>query len=116
MTDLFTIFFKKPRETRARRSVHLSCSLLLQAPLKMDSLHCSPASRRASPINEVERDLLIELVGAQPVVSNRSTDGRIVALKKEAWEKIALYMNAAGHGEKRTPYQYMKIWERIKAK
>ena len=93
-----------------------TCSLLLQTHLKMDSPHCSPASRRASPIDEVERDLLIELVGAQPILSNRDTDGRIVALKNQAWEKIALHMNAAGHGERRTPYQYMKVWEHIKAK
>ena len=37
-----------------------TCSLLLQTHLKMDSPHCSPASRRVSPINEVERDLLRE--------------------------------------------------------
>ena len=112
MADLFTIFQK----VAALNTCPLLGTILLQTHLKMDSQHCSPSSRRASPINEVERDLLIELVGAQPVVSNRGTNGRIVALKKEAWEKIALHMNAAGHGEKRTPYQYMKIWERIKAK
>ncbi|XP_063846494.1 uncharacterized protein LOC135102199 isoform X3 [Scylla paramamosain] len=70
--------------------------------------------RRASPINSLEREHLTKLVRNEIILANESTDGKVMAMKKLAWERVALHFNAAGYCEKRTVYQLQKVWERIK--
>ncbi|XP_063887238.1 uncharacterized protein LOC135114908 isoform X3 [Scylla paramamosain] len=72
--------------------------------------------RRASPINSLEREHLNKLVRNEIILANESTDGKVMAMKKLAWERVALHFNAAGYCEKRTVYQLQKVWERIKGK
>ena len=72
--------------------------------------------RRASPINAQEREFFLELIQDEPILADRRTDGRTVSLKKQAWQRIAVQLNAAGYGEPKTAYQLQKIWERMKIK
>ncbi|KAG0712880.1 hypothetical protein GWK47_017427 [Chionoecetes opilio] len=72
--------------------------------------------RRTSPISSMERDHLIRLVKEETDLLTRSTDGRALALKRQAWARIAARLNTCDYGEKRTARQVQKIWERIKAR
>ncbi|KAK8381920.1 hypothetical protein O3P69_015140 [Scylla paramamosain] len=71
--------------------------------------------QRASPINSLECEHLTKLVQNEIILDNESTDGKIMAMKKLAWERVTLHLNAAGYCEKRTVYQLQKVWECIKA-
>ena len=73
-------------------------------------------SKRPSPIGEQAKAYLLELIKQEPVIQNKSTDGKIVLLKKQAWARIAEKFNASGVSQKKTDYQLLKVWERVKAK
>ncbi len=66
--------------------------------------------QRASPINSLECEHLTKLVQNEIILDNESTDGKVMAMKKLAWERVALHFNAAGYCEKRTVYQLQKVW------
>ncbi|KAK3877940.1 hypothetical protein Pcinc_017408 [Petrolisthes cinctipes] len=71
---------------------------------------------RQAPVSSQGISLLIDIVGQHPVVCDRRSDARIVAVKNEAWENIAAAFNATGvGGQPRTAKQLKKIWDRIKS-
>ncbi|KAK3888198.1 hypothetical protein Pcinc_007729 [Petrolisthes cinctipes] len=72
---------------------------------------------RQTPVSSQGISLLVDIVGQHPVVCDRRSDARIVAVKNEAWENIAAAFNATGvGGQPRTAKQLKKIWDRIKSK
>lgn len=75
-----------------------------------------PLVKRSSPIGVLARDYLVSLIKQEDILHNKLTDGRTVLLKKQAWARITSKFNAGGYDEKKTEYQLMKIWERVKGK
>ena len=72
--------------------------------------------KRTSPIGVVEKDYLLELIRNETILHNKTTDGRVVLMKRAAWTRVASKYNAAGFAEKKTEHQLLKVWERVKAK
>ncbi|KAK3866127.1 hypothetical protein Pcinc_028325 [Petrolisthes cinctipes] len=74
------------------------------------------AAARVSPMSQAERSMLIALIEEEPIVTNKETNGKVVALKIKAWDRVENKFNAMNLGPNRTKKQLQKVWDRLKTK
>lgn len=67
-------------------------------------------------MSQAQKYLLLSLLEDEPIINNKETNGKAVALKQKAWDKIEGQFNAMNLGPRRTKTQLQKAWERLKGK
>ncbi|KAK3892488.1 hypothetical protein Pcinc_003720 [Petrolisthes cinctipes] len=67
-------------------------------------------------MSQQEQNMLLTMIEEEPIINNKDTNGKVVALKNKAWERLESKYNAMNLGPKRTKKQLQKAWERLKTK
>ncbi|KAK3891173.1 hypothetical protein Pcinc_004962 [Petrolisthes cinctipes] len=67
-------------------------------------------------MSQQDRDMLLSMIEEEPIITNKETNGKVVALKNKAWDRLESKYNAMNVGSKRSKKQLQKAWERKKTK
>ncbi|KAK3895127.1 hypothetical protein Pcinc_001142 [Petrolisthes cinctipes] len=67
-------------------------------------------------MSQQERNMLLSMIEEEPIITNKETNGKVVALKNKAWDGLESKYNGMNVGLKRSKKQLQKAWERMKTK